>query len=98
MAEDRSSEGAVGGEKVIPGHPEAICCLFLPQAGGCSPGTPRRMPAQRLLTQSFQQMASPLCCGRRFLNGTFLTVLTLPSLISVAHFSPSSPLPHPKYS
>lgn len=30
------SEGDVGGEKVIPGHPEAICCLFLPQAGGCS--------------------------------------------------------------
>lgn len=59
-----SSEGAVGGEKVIPGHPEAICCLFLPQAGGCSPGTPGRMPAQRLLTQSSQQMASPLCCGR----------------------------------
>nr|CAI9688873.1 unnamed protein product [Rangifer tarandus platyrhynchus] len=33
-------------------------------AGVCSPGTPGRMPAQRLLTQSFQQMASPLCCGR----------------------------------
>lgn len=53
-----------GCEKVIPGHPEAICCLFLPQAGGCSPGTTGKMPAQRLLTQSFQQMASPLCCGR----------------------------------
>ena len=63
-----------------------------------------RFKAIRGSTQLLERKAqvppvcSPLCCGRRFLKGTFLTVLILPSFISLVHFSLFSPPPQAKYS
>lgn len=49
--------------KVIPGHPEAICCLFLPQAGQAAPQVRPGRCRPRGPDESFQQMASSCAVG-----------------------------------